>query len=1054
MALTENNYVGNGSTVLYSFTFPYLATSDIKVSLDGVTTTSYTLANATTVQFNAAPTNGTKIRIYRETADGSLSSTFYPGSSIRSQDLNNNFTQNLYVTQEARNTSAAATTTAAGAVTSSNTALSQSAAAVSTANTASTNASAAVSTANTASANASTAVSTANTASANATTAVNTANSATTTANNATSTANSATSTANTALSTANTALTNANAAVSTANTASTNASAAVSTANTASTNSSAAVTTANTASTNASTAVTTANSAVTTANAAAAAVANAVLYTTVANVAAIPASPANNAAVEVTNSTGIESFTPLSGLPAGFVGSSGLSVRIIYQTVGSTWTWIQYFPNDPENRYFKLSGGTITGPITVPQGTVSSPGVKFSGTGNDNTGVYSPGIDELGLVTNGVNRLSIDSAGAVAIPGTLGVTGAITGSLTGAASSNVLKAGDTMTGNLTAPAFIPNGSTVPTNGVYLPSANNVAISTNGTGRLFVDSSGLIGAGAAPSIYRLDVTGNGIRTREGANSSALVLGTYDAGGYAYITSDKIGTGSYQPLAFFTNGSERLRLTTTGALNFVGAGTAGSTQAVSFNGSAPVNSLVIDSSGRVGLGTSSPSYLLDVNGTIGAGTAGGVAIQLANGAAIRNSAAVANTIYFDTSFGSATHGSFEFRSSNAGTTRMLIDSSGRVGIGTSSPATLLDLSSTTAAKLNLTYPGFGIATLASDSTGALLLQADEANTQASSLIQFKVDGSERVRIDSSGRVGIGTQTPSWIFDVKTATGYIGFNTSGGLGSQIRFANSSNVNTAAISNNGGSNELLQFDINNNAGAGQIVFNTVGSERARIDSSGRLLVNTSSYDGNARAVFAGNTSDNATGAIDIRRNTARPTAANTQIGALRFISNDNTSSNYGYASIDVFTDGASSSNTDIPGRLVFSTTADGASSPTERMRIANDGSISSVIPGGSTLYPRFGCRAWVNFNGTGTVAIRASGNVSSITDNGTGDYTVNFTSALADANYSTVVSAGRTTGGAAIASPSYSAAPTVNGVQIAIYNTSGTLTDVDRINVAVFR
>jgi hypothetical protein len=46
---------------------------------------------------------------------------------------------------------------------------------------------------------------------------------------------------------------------------------------------------------------------------------------------------------------------------------------------------------------------------------------------------------------------------------------------------------------------------------------------------------------------------------------------------------------------------------------------------------------------------------------------------------------------------------------------------------------------------------------------------------------------------------------------------------------------------------------------------------------------------------------------------------------------------------------------------------------------------------------------CRAWVNFNGTGTVAIRASGNVSSITDNGTGDYTVNFTTALCDANYS---------------------------------------------------
>ena len=49
---------------------------------------------------------------------------------------------------------------------------------------------------------------------------------------------------------------------------------------------------------------------------------------------------------------------------------------------------------------------------------------------------------------------------------------------------------------------------------------------------------------------------------------------------------------------------------------------------------------------------------------------------------------------------------------------------------------------------------------------------------------------------------------------------------------------------------------------------------------------------------------------------------------------------------------------------------------------------------------------CRAWVNFNGQGTVAIRASGNVSSITDNGTGSYTVNFTTAMPDANYATHV------------------------------------------------
>jgi hypothetical protein len=56
-----------------------------------------------------------------------------------------------------------------------------------------------------------------------------------------------------------------------------------------------------------------------------------------------------------------------------------------------------------------------------------------------------------------------------------------------------------------------------------------------------------------------------------------------------------------------------------------------------------------------------------------------------------------------------------------------------------------------------------------------------------------------------------------------------------------------------------------------------------------------------------------------------------------------------------------------------------------------------------------PVYGARAWVNFNGTGTVAIRESGNVSSITDNGVGDYTINFSTAMPDANYATIGSAG---------------------------------------------
>jgi hypothetical protein len=64
------------------------------------------------------------------------------------------------------------------------------------------------------------------------------------------------------------------------------------------------------------------------------------------------------------------------------------------------------------------------------------------------------------------------------------------------------------------------------------------------------------------------------------------------------------------------------------------------------------------------------------------------------------------------------------------------------------------------------------------------------------------------------------------------------------------------------------------------------------------------------------------------------------------------------------------------------------------------------SSVLATPTGSAPSYTCRAWVNFNGTGTPAIRASGNVSSITDNATGDYTVNFTTAMPDANYAAVV------------------------------------------------
>lgn len=104
----------------------------------------------------------------------------------------------------------------------------------------------------------------------------------------------------------------------------------------------------------------------------------------------------------------------------------------------------------------------------------------------------------------------------------------------------------------------------------------------------------------------------------------------------------------------------------------------------------------------------------------------------------------------------------------------------------------------------------------------------------------------------------------------------------------------------------------------------------------------------------------------------------------------------------------------------------------------------------------------KAWVNFNGTGTVAIRASGNVSSITDNGVGDYTVNFTSALADANYATVINTNRSSTNTTLANISRLAdelaAPTTTAVRIAqgVPDASRVLQreDVSIVSVAIFR
>ena len=107
MANTYNEHNGTGSQDTFAYTFPYLKTTDVKVSVDGVVkqlTTDYTRPSVTTIQFNSdkKPANGAKVRIYRDTDESSANATFYAGSAIKSQDLNDNFLQAIYIGEEGK----------------------------------------------------------------------------------------------------------------------------------------------------------------------------------------------------------------------------------------------------------------------------------------------------------------------------------------------------------------------------------------------------------------------------------------------------------------------------------------------------------------------------------------------------------------------------------------------------------------------------------------------------------------------------------------------------------------------------------------------------------------------------------------------------------------------------------------------------------------------------------------------------------------------------------------------------------------------------------------
>ena len=133
--------------------------------------------------------------------------------------------------------------------------------------------------------------------------------------------------------------------------------------------------------------------------------------------------------------------------------------------------------------------------------------------------------------------------------------------------------------------------------------------------------------------------------------------------------------------------------------------------------------------------------------------------------------------------------------------------------------------------------------------------------------------------------------------------------------------------------------------------------------------------------------------------------------------------------------------------------------ADSPTEVARFDATGMISGgatpdALSTATGSAPSYSARAWVNFQGTGTVTIRGSGNVTSITDLGTGNYNVNFATAMPDVNYSTVTALNYNNSSFVTNVGATVKLPTTSKIEIETGGSSNNAIDMHTINVAIFR
>ncbi len=590
-------------------------------------------------------------------------------------------------------------------------------------------------------------------------------------------------------------------------------------------------------------------------------------------------------------------------------------------------------FTNAGVDQTISVSGivASISGNITAT-GTISGNVIRGGTTVSGATVTGTAG--QFGTITG-------NTAGFTTVTGTT-VTGA-TATFTSGVFTNISGGTHTITSGVFASGTAANPSITfqgdVNTGIYSPAADQVAISTSGSGRLFVDASGRVGINSAPSLWLLEVKQDSASSAGGAYP-VIQVNNPNANGYAgvYLNDSTAQAGletqrNTGHLGLQAGGSERLRIT---------------------------------SAGLVGVGTSSPAQTLDVNGTVNFKPAAGynVLFQQSSTSLRLNYLNDAGSANVSAAYRAT---SYEWQKGD-GAPVVNIDSSGRLGIGTSAPSSALDVEGIVTAKSG-----------AFDAGGFLNKYGGDANSRSwwiksdthsygdfairQSTTQTGSSYDTKLLIDASGRVGIGTTSPSERLHVAGTTLAYGNGAA-----PFRWGNTSSVGTLTYS---GDDALIQTS----SGSASLVFLRSSAETARIDSSGRLLVGTSS----ARANFYNSTvnsqvlleSNSTSSGERILANVHNSASANGPIfllaksrsasiggntvvvdgdalGAIDFQGNDGSEFVLG-ARIQAEVDGTPGAN-DMPGRLVFSTTADGASSPTERMRITNGGRIE--VWGGSNV------------------------------------------------------------------------------------------------------